>query len=82
MEKFYVYILKSEKDNKNYTGYTEDLVRRLEDHNQGRVKSTKNRRPLKLIHTEIFKDKATAMKREKFLKSRSGRRELAIINQN
>jgi putative endonuclease len=47
---FYVYILHSEKDNNLYTGYTNDIKRRLSQHNYGEVNSTKYRRPLKLIY--------------------------------
>ncbi len=71
-----VYILKSEKDNKRYIGITSDLKERLFDHNNGLVKSTKNRRPLKLTHTEIFESKTEALRREKFFKSGQGRQYL------
>jgi putative endonuclease len=74
-----IYILKSLKDNKNYTGYTNNIKRRLNEHQAGGVKSTQNRRPLKLIHKEEFSTKQEAMKREKFLKSRTGRREIKKI---
>ena len=49
---YYVYILKSEKDKKFYTGYTKNLKLRFEQHCNGKVGSTKNRRPLKLIYYE------------------------------
>jgi len=49
-EFYYVYVLLSDKDNKFYTGFTNNLKRRFEEHQKGRVKSTKNRRPLKLIY--------------------------------
>ncbi|MFZ2521883.1 MAG: GIY-YIG nuclease family protein [Minisyncoccia bacterium] len=49
---FYVYILKSEKDNNLYTGYTNDLKRRLIEHNSGKSKSTKSRKPFELIYYE------------------------------
>ncbi|WP_394854099.1 GIY-YIG nuclease family protein [Imperialibacter roseus] len=46
MEGFYfTYVLRSEKDNQNYTGYTHDLPSRLEAHHAGEVDSTKHRRP-------------------------------------
>ena len=47
---FYTYVLLSEKDNKLYCGYTQDVKLRFEQHNKGRVESTKNRRPLKIIY--------------------------------
>ena len=53
MSKFYyVYILQSEKDHNFYVGYTNDIKRRLEEHNVGKVSSTKSRNPLKLIYWE------------------------------
>jgi len=70
---YYVYILKSIKDGKFYTGYSENLKRRLDEHNHGKVKSTKNRRPLQLICYEAYLDKKTAEKREKFLKTSDGK---------
>lgn len=69
---YYVYILQSEKDNGYYIGITSNLKKRLFFHNQGLVKSTKYRRPLKIIHTEKFKSKPEALKREKFLKRQKG----------
>ncbi len=47
---YYTYVLQSKKDGKFYVGFTEDLKQRFELHNKGRVDSTKNRRPLKLIY--------------------------------
>jgi len=49
---FYVYILESLKDQKHYTGYTNDLKRRLEEHKKGLSFSTKFRLPFKLIYFE------------------------------
>ena len=71
---FIVYILLSEKDNKRYIGFTDNIERRLTEHNLGKVKSTKNRQPLKLIYTEQYENKSYAMKREKYFKSAAGRR--------
>jgi putative endonuclease len=70
---YYVYILISIKDNKRYFGYTENIERRLIEHNSGLVKSTKNCRPLRIIHIEKFESKADAMKREKELKKKKGK---------
>ena len=70
---FTVYILLSEKDNKRYIGFTHNLERRLTEHNSGKVKSTKNRIPLKVIYTEEFVLKSDAMKREKQIKSKKGK---------
>lgn len=70
---YYVYILQSEKDGKNYSGFTEDLALRFEEHSSGRVESTKNRRPLKIIYFEGCISREDALKREKYLKTFYGR---------
>jgi putative endonuclease len=70
---FYVYILLSQNDNKRYIGFTDDLDRRLNEHNSGLVKSTKNRRPLILVYKEEFKEKFDAMKREREIKAKKGK---------
>lgn len=70
---YYVYILHSLKDDKFYTGYTENLKLRFEEHKNGRVASTKNRKPLKLIYYEACLDKKDAMHREKYLKTYHGK---------
>jgi len=72
---FYVYVLLG-NDNKFYTGYTENLKQRVEQHNKGNVKSTKNRTPLKLIYYEACIDDQDALKREKYLKTTWGKRYL------
>ncbi len=76
---FTVYILLSEKDNNRYIGFTDDMERRLTEHNLGKVKYTKNRRPLKLIYIEQYENKSDAMKREKYFKTHSGRNFLDSI---
>ncbi len=68
-----VYIIKSSKDNKRYIGCTKNILRRLDEHNNGLVKSTRSRRPLELIYNEEFENKADAFAREKFFKSSKGR---------
>ena len=70
---FFVYVLRSQKDHKRYIGFTDNLERRLSEYNAGIVKSTKNRRPLKLIYFEEFENKPEAMKREKEIKARKGK---------
>ena len=73
---FYIYILKSLKDNRTYVGYTNDLERRLAEHNSGKNIATKNRRPLELIFSEQFETSTEAKKRELYWKSGGGRRKL------
>ncbi len=70
---FFVYILLSGKDNLFYTGYTANLERRINDHNEGLVYSTKYRRPLKLIYFEACLNQQDATRREKYLKSGNGK---------
>ena len=67
----YVYILKSRKDGNLYTGSTNDLNRRLEEHNAGLVFSTKSRIPFELIYFEAYRSEKDARFREKNLKIRS-----------
>ena len=66
---YYVYVLKSLKDEKIYTGFSADLKRRLKQHSDGLVVSTKNRRPLKLVYYESYLSEIDAKNREKYLKS-------------
>ena len=68
---FYVYVLKSIKDGKCYTGSTNNLRRRLKEHNDGKVFSTKIRVPFELIYYESYKSDRDARKREMSLKLRS-----------
>ena len=69
---FYVYVLLSEKDRKRYIGYTSDLQKRLDEHNNGLVLSTKHRRPVELIYYEACLNVEDAKRREKYLKSQWG----------
>ena len=65
---YYVYVLRSLKDGKQYIGYTRDPDRRLEEHNRGSAPATKNRRPLEMIYKESFTDRAAAIKYERKMK--------------
>ncbi len=64
----YLYILKSTKSGKNYTGVTENIENRLKNHNEGKVKSTKAWGPWTVVHVETFATLSEAKKREWFLK--------------
>lgn len=68
---FYVYVLKSIKDNMLYTGSTNNLQKRFQEHNSKKVVSTKNRTPLDLVYYEAYKSEDNARKREHNLKLRS-----------
>jgi putative endonuclease len=70
---YYVYVLLSEKDNEFYTGYTSNLNERKRYHDEGKVESTRNRRPLKLIYWEGCLNQQDATRREKYLKSGNGK---------
>ena len=72
---FYTYCLQSKKDLKQlYFGYTNDLKRRLEEHNSGHNISTKPYRPWKLIYYEACLIESDARRREEYLKTTMGRR--------
>jgi len=68
---FYVYIIKSKKDSKLYTGSTNDLKQRFKEHNDGKVKSTKSRIPFELIYYEAYISEKDARVREHNLKLRA-----------
>ncbi|OGG00421.1 excinuclease ABC subunit C, partial [Candidatus Gottesmanbacteria bacterium RBG_13_37_7] len=63
---YYVYILISEKDNKLYIGLTDNLERRINEHNSGYNFSTKSRKPFKLVFYEALLTIEEAVEREKF----------------
>jgi putative endonuclease len=71
---FYVHVLQSKKDGKLYTGFTDNLQKRLRKHNAGKVFSTKSRRHLGCIYVEICLNAEGAKKREKYLKTGMGKR--------
>jgi len=73
---FYVYILKSGKNGDIYVGYTADLRKRFQIHNQGKVKSTKGLRPWGLAYYEAYRSKQDATKRERQLKEHKPKKEL------
>ncbi len=65
--------MKSECDGQLYIGWTIDIAKRVIEHNEGRVTSTKYRRPLKLLYYEACLTKEGAVEREKQLKTGFGR---------
>jgi putative endonuclease len=70
----YVYVLRSRKDSQFYVGYTADLRRRIEEHGNGEVRSTQDRRPLQLVYYEACCSQGDAIRREKYLKTAWGKR--------
>ncbi len=75
---FYTYALKSLSRNYIYVGLTNDLERRINEHQTGRNKTTKPYRPFQLIYTETHTTRQEAREREKYLKSGIGKQSLKI----
>ena len=73
MRFYYTYVLLSMKDKKFYSGSSEDLKSRFEQHQKGKVSSTKDRCPLELIYYESCLNKSDAMKRERYFKTYKGK---------
>ncbi len=72
--KYFVYLLQSLKDKKYYIGQTDDISKRLKAHNQGMVKSTKNRVPFRLVNCEEYPTQKEARWRERNLKKSAWQR--------
>ncbi|TDW47203.1 putative endonuclease [Flavobacterium sp. 270] len=83
MKQYYVYILKC-SDESYYTGMTNDINRRLNEHNYGLNKEsyTHDRRPLNLVFCTEFNDVNQAISFEKQVKGWSRKKKEAIINDN
>ena len=77
---YIVYAIKSLIDRRIYVGLTENIERRLEEHNKGRTRSTKGFRPWVLIYKEEVKTRISARKLEKYYKSGCGKEILKKIN--
>jgi len=73
---YYVYILQSLKTKKLYIGHTDNIARRLDEHNTGRGgKYTRQNGPWKLVYSENQPDRSSAISRELYLKSTTGSQE-------
>lgn len=70
---FTVYVLRSQQREYWYVGLTNNLVRRVLQHQEGKERTTRTYRPFELIHTEVFNTRPEARKREKYLKSGFGK---------
>jgi putative endonuclease len=79
---FQVYILRSEILQRFYVGSSLDLKNRLAEHNAGENKSTKSGIPWKVVHTEEFKTRADAAKKERQIKARGIGRYLEDIKKS
>lgn len=79
---YYVYIVQC-IDNTLYTGFTNNLKKRIETHNKGKgAKYTRARKPVKLLYYESFEDKSEALKREISIKKLRRKQKFDLINQN
>lgn len=76
---FFVYVIKSKIDGRLYKGFTNNLERRLKEHNFGKNKTTAPYKPWSLVYNEGFETRKEARKREKYLKSGAGREFLKNI---
>jgi len=70
---FTVYVLKSLKNGRYYTGSTNDLEKRLNEHNSRKSTYTKLTAPFMLVYMENYASRSDAVKREMFLKTGKGR---------
>jgi putative endonuclease len=61
------------KDGNFYTGFTQDLKLRLDQHSKGQVESTRDRRPLELVYYEACLNRNDATHLEKYLKTYHGK---------
>ena len=73
---YYTYVLYSVRDGRWYTGATRNLRERVREHESGRVRSTRHRRPFRLIYYEACLSEADARRRERYLKTGRGKRYL------
>ncbi len=79
---FVTYILYSESKDRYYVGHSEHLITRLLYHNDGRVKSTKNFKPWKVVYFEEYRTKLGANRRELEIKKKKSRKyiEFLVLN--
>ncbi len=73
---YFVYVLRSLKNGRLYTGSTDNVARRISEHNSGKSKATRHTRPFELLYTESYNTRTEAYQREMFLKTGHGRQEL------
>ena len=76
---YYVYLIQSKKDKKYYIGQTDNIRKRLQQHNNGLVRATKHRGPFQLIGYEVYKTRNEARWREYNLKKSAWQRKKFII---
>lgn len=76
---YYVYLLQSKSDGKIYTGYTNNLKRRVKQHISQEVHTTHRMKNIELIYYEAFTNKQDAKERERYLKTTQGKRTLKLM---
>jgi len=74
-----VYVLYSRKDHMFYIGYTSNFYRRMQEHAEGRSKSTASRRPFVCVFCEYYICKSDALRRETYFKTTAGKRVLRLM---
>ena len=80
MEEFVVYILFSEKHNKNYVGYTSNFIERFKSHNLLATKGyTIKFSPWKMVHVKFYTTKKEVLQREKYFKTGKGRENIIFF---
>jgi putative endonuclease len=70
---YHFYVLRSETTGRFYVGHTENLTRRIFEHNNNRTRSIKNRGPWTLFHSEEFPTRSEASQRERYVKQMKSR---------
>ena len=73
---YFVYIIESEKDNRLYVGFTDNLKRRIQEHNAGKTRSTKGYLPWKIVFFVEVETRIEARKLEKYYKSGYGKEKI------
>ena len=76
---YIIYVIKSEVDNRLYVGFTENIERRIKEHNSGKTRSTKGYIPWVIVYKEEINERSLARQREKYLKSGCGKEFLKKI---
>jgi putative endonuclease len=76
---FYVYVISSSARNYLYVGLTDNVERRINEHQSGKNKTTKPYKPYRVILIEQFETRVEARMREKYLKSGIGKEFLKTL---
>jgi putative endonuclease len=79
---FFAYILQSEKTKRYYVGSTDNLGNRLKEHNSEETVSIRRGIPWKIVHTEQFRTRSEAIRKEKQIKARGAQRYLNDLNKS